>query len=189
MIRACANLGFGLLVLIGGVSVVAMMGISMSDAVLRQFDLPVLGASELSEALMVVVVSCALPVSILSGKAISIDMLVKRMPKHAAQGVTVAGVIAAVAILGYFAYRNYLAGFEAEDFGEASVLLQIPYGPFYFAIGIGAALAALAVAFEAAFGSINSSAKAPSAETNAPLNLTSETISPPPSKPERMDGS
>ncbi len=143
-----------LLVIIGGLSVVAMMGISMADAVLRLFERPILGANEISEALMVIAVSCALPVSILSGKAISIDMLTKRLFPALRKVVIFLGVMAAIGILSFYAYRSYLAGFEAADFGEVSLLLGIEYGPFYFCIAAGAALAALAVAYEAAFGAL-----------------------------------
>ena len=149
--------------LIGGVALIAMMGISMADATMRQFNQSIFGASEISEALMVICVACAVPISILSGKAVSIDLLTRQLPKRPRAVLAVLVGTVSVAMLVYYAYRNYLSAPEAAAFGEASLLLSIPYGPLYFCLAIGGALAALALIYEGVKG---------------PVSLSSENINP-----------
>ena len=44
---------------------------------------------------------------------------------------------------GYLAWRCYVNAGEAALFGETTMLLQIPYGPFYGALALSFALSAL----------------------------------------------
>ncbi len=152
MIRTFSSFVAMILTLLGGLCVAAMMCVSLADALLRQFNRPILGASEMSEALMVVAICCALPLSVLSGKAVAIDILVKRLPGLVRTGVVWLAATASAAILAFFGYRSFIAGLEAEDFGEASLLLSIPFGPFYMAISAAAALTALAILYETGVG-------------------------------------
>lgn len=133
----------GLVELVGGVAVFALMLLTVSDALLRSFaNRPILGANDLVQVILVVVVACAVPLCIAGGRAIAIEFLVARLPIRAGTMIGRAmSVIAAVA-LGYLAWRCWVNSGEAARFGETTMLLQIPFGPFYLALAISFAVSA-----------------------------------------------
>lgn len=133
----------GLVELVGGFAVFTLMLLTVSDALLRSFaNRPILGANDLVQVILVVVVACAVPLCIAGGRAIAIEFLVARLPIRIGKPVGQAmSVIAAVA-LGYLAWRCWVNAGEAARFGETTMLLQIPFGPFYLALAISFAVSA-----------------------------------------------
>ncbi|CAN5731693.1 hypothetical protein BH23PSE1_BH23PSE1_08260 [soil metagenome] len=134
----------GALEILGGIGVVALMLLTVSDALMRSvLNRPILGANDLTQVTLVVVVAIALPLSILAGRAISIDIVLDRLrPALARLSRRLAALVAACA-LALIAWRCAINAGEAATFGETTMLLQIPYGPFYRALAVSAALSAL----------------------------------------------
>ncbi|MCV0425604.1 MAG: TRAP transporter small permease [Roseibium sp.] len=137
------------LVIIGGLLVFSLMGLSVSDALLRSFfNKPIFGANDYAQILLSFLVSLSFPLCVLAGRLIAIDTLVLKLP-HMTQSVldwlvTILGVF----MLGYLAWRAFSNALEAATFGESTMLLQLPYGPSYYAVAAGCALAALVLALE-----------------------------------------
>ena len=133
----------------GGTSVVLLMMVSVVDATSRALGVPVLGAKEVSEILMVFCVGAALPLSVLAGRTITIDGLVERFPRRARFAVTWAGVALSVLSMAVLAWRLVGASGDARDFKETTALLLIPHYPMYLYLAVGAALTAVGFAVHA----------------------------------------
>jgi TRAP-type C4-dicarboxylate transport system permease small subunit len=128
----------------GGLGILTLMLLTVSDALLRSFaNRPLAGANDLTQVMLVVVVACALPLCVTSGRAITIDLFVNLMPKAVRSALHRLSALSGAAALGYLAWRCLLNAREAAFFGETTMLMQIPFGPFYLALAIGLALSSL----------------------------------------------
>lgn len=123
---------------VGGVGVVALMLLTVADALLRSFaNAPILGANDLTQVILAVVVAASVPLCIASDRAVAITALVDRMRPAAGGLVRRTAYAASTAALAYLAWRCFVNGGEAAMFGETTMLLRIPYGPFYYALSAG----------------------------------------------------
>ncbi|QPC85356.1 TRAP transporter small permease subunit [Mesorhizobium sp. NBSH29] len=130
--------------LIGGCSLFAMMALSVYDALGRSlFNAPVFGANDVTQVLLVSTVAVAVPLCILAGQAIRIDILADMLaPRMRTIVERILGSTGAVMLL-YLAWRCLLNGMEASSFGETTMLLRISHAPFYVALASGLALGAI----------------------------------------------
>ena len=134
----------GLLELIGGVAIFLLMLLTVSDALLRSFaNSPILGANDLTQVLLVVVVACSLPLCIVSGRAIAVEFVISLLPAALRKLLGRLSALGGSLILGYLAWRCFLNSREAAAFGETTMLLQIPFGPFYLILSVGLAFSAI----------------------------------------------
>ena len=121
--------------LAGGVVLLALVGFTVADAVLRYwFSRPIHGSFDLTQAMLALIVASSIAYGGVSGAHVSLDLL-PRPPKPIALGVRVAGI----AVLTVLAWRCVTSGFSAAEFGGVSPLLGIPYLPLYFALALGVA--------------------------------------------------
>lgn len=121
---------------IGGAAVTTMLLVAVVDVASREIGSPLLGAKEATEALLVMTVACALPISVLGGKAVAIEGLVERMPQRFAKMIRLAGTVLSSALLGFLGVSTWKAAQDARDFEEASVMLQIPYHILYVILAV-----------------------------------------------------
>jgi len=139
----------GPLVILGAGAVFVLMGLSVSDALLRSFfNMPIFGANDYAQILLSFIVSLSFPLCVLAGRLIAIDTLVSRMP-HVIQAplgwlTTALGIV----VLSYVGWRAFVNAREAAMFGETTLLLQLPFGPSYYAVAFGCALSALVLLAE-----------------------------------------
>ncbi|SRR6056297_3327661 len=140
--RLQAPVVYGLEV-VGGLALAALLAITVADALLRSLlNRPILGGGDLVQVALVLVVASALPLSIAAGRAIAIEMLVERLPPALETAVRRLSAAVCAIASGYLAWRCYVNAGEAALFGETTMLLQIPYGPFYGALALSFALSA-----------------------------------------------
>lgn len=137
------------LVVIGGAAVFALMILSVSDALLRSFlNAPIFGANDYAQVLLSFVVAASLPACVIAGRLIAIDTLVLMMPKKLQAvfdwGATLLGFCALI----YLSWRAFKSGGEAAMFGETTLLLQLPFGPSYYALAAGCFVSALLMFFQ-----------------------------------------
>jgi len=140
------------LVMCGALIIFALMGLSVTDALMRSFlNKPIFGANDYAQILLSYGVSASFPLCVLAGRLIAIDTIVLMMPKAMQFWldwlVTGLGAI----MLSYLAWRAFLNALEAALFAEATLLLQLPYGPSYYAIAIGCGLSAILIVLERVF--------------------------------------
>ena len=133
----------------GGLLVFSLMGLSVTDALLRSFfNKPIFGANDYAQILLSFVVSVSFPLCVLAGRLIAIDTLVLQLPQPMQSVLDRLVTILGAFMLGYLAWRAFSNALEAATFGESTMLLQLPYGPSYYAVAAGCALAALVLALE-----------------------------------------
>ncbi len=138
----------GLVELVGGIAIFALMLLTVSDALLRSFaNRPILGGNDLVQVILVLVVACAVPLCIVGGRAIAIEFLVVRLPVRLERMIGRAMSVIASVSLGYLAWRCWVNAGEAARFGETTMLLQVPFGPFYLALAISFAVSAALFAY------------------------------------------
>ena len=137
------------LVISGALIVFALMGLSVSDALLRSFlTKPIFGANDYSQILLSFLVSISLPLCVLAGRLIAIDTLLLMAPAGLQKLLGWLISICGFVMLSYLAWRAFSNALEAELFGEATLLLQLPFGPSYYAVAIGCAISALMLLLE-----------------------------------------
>jgi TRAP-type C4-dicarboxylate transport system permease small subunit len=137
------------LVFAGGVLVFSLMGLSVSDALLRSFfNKPIFGANDYAQILLSFVVSISFPLCVLAGRLIAIDTIVLMLPRALQVVLDWLVTILGTLILGYLAWRAFLNALDAATFGESTMLLQLPYGPSYYAVAAGCAFASVVLILE-----------------------------------------
>jgi len=137
------------LILLGAAGLFILMGLSVSDALLRSFfNRPIFGANDYAQILLSFVVALSLPLCVLSGRLIAIDTLASRLPRAVHAPLDWLTTALGVAILAYLGWRAFVNAQEAALFGETTLLLQLPFGPSYYAVAFGCALSALVLFVE-----------------------------------------
>lgn len=133
-----------LLLGVGGACLLALLAVSVLDAVMRASANPFIGAKELSEAFLVSCVAIALPISVHRGKAVSIDGFVAFFPPLIKRIITAIGNLSGAIICAVLSYELIRAGVDAHDFAEKSTLLSIPYQLYYQILSVGFGLTSVA---------------------------------------------
>lgn len=135
---------------IGGAFVIfALMGLSVSDAILRSFfNEPIFGANDYAQILLSFAAAASFPLCVLAGRLIAIDTLVLKLPSKVQNPLDWLVTALGVMILAYLSYRAFFNALEAANFGETTLLLQLPFGPSYYAVAVGCALSALLLLLE-----------------------------------------
>ncbi|MFN3954044.1 MAG: TRAP transporter small permease [Pararhodobacter sp.] len=136
--------------LAGALGLLALMGLTVTDALMRSFlNRPILGSGDLVQILLVLVVACSVPLCIAAGRAIAIEFLVQRLPASPRRWLHRVTALGAAAVLLYLAWRCHVNAGEAAMFGETTMLLRIPYGPFYAVLAVSFLISAALFALEA----------------------------------------
>ncbi|WP_150522456.1 TRAP transporter small permease [Roseibium sediminis] len=137
------------LVILGALATFALMGLSVSDALLRSFlNAPIFGANDYAQIMLSFIVAISFPLCALSGRLIAIDTLVRKLPRQLQSLTDWVMTIIGICILGYVSWRAFINAREAALFGETTLLLQLPFGPSYYAVSIGCGLSALVLLAE-----------------------------------------
>jgi len=132
------------LVICGGLMIFALMGLSVSDALLRSFaNKPIYGANDYIQILLSFIVALSFPLCILAARLIAIDTLVQMLPERTHKTLDWIVTVIGVAMLSYVSWRTFVNALESAKFAETTILLQLPFGPSYYALAIGCGLSAL----------------------------------------------
>ena len=122
----------------------AILVVSIIDVAGRYLlNKPLQGADDLVRFGMGLVVFAALPAVCRAGEHIVVDLLSGRMPAWARALSERIFRIAAALLLGFIAWRLYVLGAAAQDSGERSPILLLPYPPLIFAMAAFALISGL----------------------------------------------
>ena len=133
----------------GGLMIVSLMGITVIDVMLRYFfNSPIFGARDVSKLIMLTVVAFSVAYSARTGGQVSIELFSDMMGPRIIRWTEVFVRFIAMVMLIILAWRLWLSGLNASDFGEASLALEIPFGPFYFILSLGMLLYAIVLIAE-----------------------------------------
>ncbi|WP_424982391.1 TRAP transporter small permease [Maritalea sp. S77] len=137
------------LVICGATLIFILMGLSFSDALLRSlFNKPIFGANDYAQILLSFAVAISFPLCVMSGRLIAIDTITDMMPERVQKTLDWLVTIMGVVILSYLAWRAFSNALEAAMFGESTLLLQLPFGPSYYAVAAGSGLSAVLLLVE-----------------------------------------
>ncbi len=130
--------------LIGGVALIALMVLTVTDALMRSLaNRPILGGGDLIQVFLVVVVACSVPLCVAAGRAIAIELFVNLLPPLGRSLLQRFTALISAAVLLYLSWRCYVNAGEAAMFGETTMLLRIPFGPFYGVLAVAFLLSAI----------------------------------------------
>ena len=134
----------------GGVVLLGLMGLVAFDVVMRYvLRIPFLGAYEMTELAMVLIVAFGLPYTAISKGHVSIDIFGRWLDRPAMRWLTALVHLAGAALLALVAWRVALYAMGSYRWGDLSNMMRIPKFPFQFAIAFSAALFALVLLLEA----------------------------------------
>ena len=127
-------------------SLILMMLLTAADVILRYiFNRPVRFAGELTEFLLVVVVSLGLSYCAIDKEHVAVDVLAGKIPKRL-QGIF--NCFTGLLTLGFFlliVWRSFAEMHGLSKSGITSLVLYIPVYPFYGLVGVGFALFTLVI--------------------------------------------
>lgn len=136
------------LAVMGGVLLMALMGLTVVDVVGRYlFNAPLIGATELTELLLAAVIFLGLPAVALAEEHVTVDLLTDRMPPWVHPWrLAIAGVFSGV-VLGLVTWRIWIYAGQIGAYGGLTNSLRLPIAPLgYFCAmctGFGALITAL----------------------------------------------
>jgi TRAP-type C4-dicarboxylate transport system permease small subunit len=119
------------LALFGGAVLLGLMALIAFDVVMRYvLRLPFLGAYEMTELAMALIVFLGLPYCAATGGHVAVDVLGPVLDRPALRWVNVALPLAGAALTGVIAWQSALYAFVSKSRGEATNMLRIDLFPF-----------------------------------------------------------
>ena len=128
--------------LVGGIGLAVMVLLTSWNVIVMRKALndPIVGAEDILILNLVILVAVAIPYGGRSGAHIEIEIFETWMSKTFARRSSVAMKLLAIPLVAILAWRLFVSGASARDFGEATQQLLISYEPFYYAMGAMIAL-------------------------------------------------
>lgn len=136
--------GVRLLAYLGGIALLWLMGLTVFAVVMRYvFHVPILGAQDISQLSLILVVFFGLAYCGWTGGHVAVDLLgavVK--PGVLRRTDTAIRMVSGVLFVGV-TWQALARGLDALKYGEASNLVEIPHFPFFLVIAFCSAVYAL----------------------------------------------
>jgi TRAP-type C4-dicarboxylate transport system permease small subunit len=128
---------------IAGAAILAMMGLTCGDVVLRYLRMPIPGTYELVCFMGAVAVSFAMAHTSVQQGHVAVSLLLRLFPKRV-QGVVeaVTGSLSFI-LFALLAWRSFLYADTIRTTGEVSLTLKMPFYPFIFGVGVSAGVVCL----------------------------------------------
>lgn len=132
-----------LLVFIGGVFLIAMIGLTCANIFLRIFWMPIRGTYELMGFMGAVVASSALGYTQIKRGHIAVTILVNRFSKRTQKIVCGANHAICMIFFSLAAWKISEKASIVKNTGEVTETLRIAYHPFIYGVAAGCAVLAL----------------------------------------------
>ncbi|RJR40092.1 MAG: TRAP transporter small permease [Desulfobacteraceae bacterium] len=121
-----------------------MMILTVADVFLRYcFNSPIPGATEITELMMVIVVFPALAWCAVTGRHVSVDLLLILFPSRLQAVIDSITQLVALVIFAIITWQSFM---ESTLVRTTSSLLALPVSPFYWILSISLALFCLSIA-------------------------------------------
>ncbi len=132
-----------------GLVLVGLVGLTFVDVILRyRFAAPILGATDVLQMGMVVVISLAFPFTWRAGGHIVVDLVpdygLANLTRLRDLSVRLIGIVIFVLL----AHGAWVRAEDAELFGEATNMIEIPFRPFFMVLSGAAAIQAVVLCVE-----------------------------------------
>jgi TRAP-type C4-dicarboxylate transport system permease small subunit len=133
----------------GGTMLLGLMGLTVVDVTLRYlFNAPLYGARDVGKLMLLALVALSVAYSARTGGQVVIEFFSHWMGPRLAAFSEAGARLAAILMLTILSWQLWLCGDSAAIFGEASMALGIPFGPFYSLLASGMLLYAVVLAAE-----------------------------------------
>ena len=128
----------GKLAYLGAVALLGMMLLTTADVAGRYiFNKPIMGAFELTEFMVLILIFSFLAQAQSEKTHVSVDLFFSRLPKKLRILMSLFNHIICLVLMGLIAWMSAVRAIELKTFAEASSNLQIPKYPFAFFVVIG----------------------------------------------------
>lgn len=132
-----------ILMIIGGIAVLALMALATINIILRILNMPYKGTYELVSFLGAIVIALALGFTQKSKSNIIVDILTDKFPKGLQVFIDKIADNVIMFFFGLVAWQTYTYGMKIYDSNEVSETLKIAFYPFVFVVAIGFAFLSL----------------------------------------------
>ena len=130
---------------VGAFVLFALMSLTAVDVACRYvFNAPILGAFEITEFMVLIVIFSFLASSQSHKAHIAVDLVIELFPESVRRWIDLFNHVICLVLMGLITWRGVVRALELKEVGEASPNLQIPDYPFVFFLVLGC----LAMCFE-----------------------------------------
>lgn len=135
---------------ISGVALLWLMALTVLAVIMRYvFNAPILGAQDLSQVSLVLVVFPAMAYCGWTGGHVALDLIAAVLkPRVLRWSDSLVQLVCGV-LFSYVTWQTWTRGLDAYKYGEASNLIAIPRSPFFFTIAISSGLYTLVLFIQA----------------------------------------
>ncbi|MCY0152475.1 TRAP transporter small permease subunit [Hoeflea alexandrii] len=129
MSRAAATLGVLFLLLVAAMSV--------ADIVIREITgRPIRGAHDLASLLTIIIIASSFPAGLLERRQIKVTVLGSFLPESINRAMEVLGAVLTGAMFLFIAYFVTLHAMRVSDSHQATMVLNMPIGPWWWTASI-----------------------------------------------------
>lgn len=127
-----------ILAIAAGIVLAAMMLLTVADVALRWiFNYPIIGATEITESMMVCIAFFALAWCAAENSHLKVDLVVDRLSPRVQSIIDSLTTLAGLCLVALIAWRSFLEGRAVQEMNLISSLIKLPAYPFYYVIGAG----------------------------------------------------
>ena len=133
-----------ILMVFGGIAVLALMTLATGNVVLRVFHFPFRGAYEIVSFLGAIVIAFALGYTQRKKDHIIVEILTERFPKKLQRVIDTFANLVIMIFFGVVSWQIFVWGMKIYESHEVSETLKVIFHPFVFAVSVGFAVMSLA---------------------------------------------
>ena len=126
-----------ILLILGGIAVLALMTLATGNVVLRIFHIPFRGAYEIVSFLGAVVIAFALGYTQQKKGHIVVDILTEKFSKKLNRVLDVINFFVTLLFFSVIAWQTFVWGMKIWESKEVSETLKVIYYPFVFCVSLG----------------------------------------------------
>ncbi len=128
---------------VAGVSLVALMLLTLLDVVLRAYGKPILGTYEVVGYLGGLAIGLAVPFTSWKRGHVYVDTFLAWLPRPVRTGIHIGTRVLGACLFAVLAWNLMRLGCDLRESGEVSPTLELKYYPFVFGLAAAAVLQAL----------------------------------------------
>ena len=129
---------------LGTISLFCMMALTTTDVIFRYlFNSPILGAFELTEYLILILIFSFLCNAQSNKDHVSVDLLFNMLPEKVRYIANIFNHIVCLVLSGLIVWMSFIKALELKEVGESSPNLVIPDYPFAFFLVVGCSVLCL----------------------------------------------
>jgi TRAP-type C4-dicarboxylate transport system permease small subunit len=129
--------------ILGIVVLMGMVALTVIDVIGRYFKRPIIGSTEITEFMMVVIVFLCLGWVAIKGKMVSVDLFTMRLSAKTNAILNSITLSIGLVVVVLIAWQSILATLETQKDKVNTMILHIPAFPFMWVLSVGFCLLAL----------------------------------------------